>query len=50
MSDEWACHNVCNDVYLLIRMTKPIDWRGSALGDVRAFPEDAKKMVGFQLR
>jgi phage-related protein len=31
-------------------MMKPIDWRGSALVDVRAFPDDAKKVAGFQLR
>jgi len=31
-------------------MTKPIDWRGSALDDVRTFPADAKKVAGFQLR
>lgn len=45
-----GCYTSRSDVYLFIRMTKPIDWRGSALDDVRAFPEDAKKVAGFQLR
>jgi phage-related protein len=31
-------------------MTKPIDWRGSSLDDLRAFPDDAKRQAGFQLR
>lgn len=31
-------------------MSKPIDWRGSALRDLKAFPEDAKRAAGFQLR
>jgi phage-related protein len=29
---------------------KPIDWRGSALKDLQAFPDDAKHKAGFQLR
>ncbi len=31
-------------------MTKPIDWRGSSLKDLQAFPDDAKHKAGFQLR
>lgn len=31
-------------------MSKPIDWRGSALRDLKAFPEDAKRAAGYQLR
>src|SRR5258708_16443101 len=27
-------------------MDKPIDWRGSSLDDLRAFPETARKMAG----
>ena len=29
---------------------KPIAWIGSALSDLRAFPADAKRLAGFQLR
>jgi len=29
---------------------KSIDWRGSALKDLQAFPDDAKHKAGFQLR
>jgi len=29
---------------------KPLFWLGSALGDLRAFPEDARRIAGFQLR
>jgi phage-related protein len=28
---------------------KPIEFRGSALGDLRAFPQAARRAVGFQL-
>lgn len=31
-------------------MSKPIDWRGSALDDLKTFPDDAKRVAGFQLR
>lgn len=31
-------------------MSKPIDWRGSSLDDLRDFPDDAKSVAGFQLR
>ena len=31
-------------------MTKPIDWRGSALRDLQDFPDDAKRQAGYQLR
>lgn len=31
-------------------MTKPINWRGSSLDDLRAFPDDAKRNAGYQLR
>ena len=31
-------------------MTKPIDWRGSSLKDLQAFPDDAKHSAGYQLR
>ena len=31
-------------------MPKPIDWRGSSLEDLKAFPDDAKRVAGFQLR
>ncbi len=31
-------------------MTKPIDWRGSSLKDLQAFPDDAKHKAGYQLR
>lgn len=37
-------------VYLLIQMMKPIDWRGSSFDDLRAFPDDAKRNAGYQLR
>jgi phage-related protein len=29
---------------------KPILWAGSALNDLRAFPEDARRIAGFELR
>jgi phage-related protein len=29
---------------------KPIIWIGSALDDLRAFPEDARRVAGFELR
>ncbi len=29
---------------------KPLVWVGSSLGDLRAFPADAKRLAGFQLR
>ena len=29
---------------------KPIDWRGSSFDDLRAFPDDAKRNAGYQLR
>jgi len=31
-------------------MMKPIDWRGSSFDDLRAFPDDAKRNAGYQLR
>lgn len=31
-------------------MSKPIDWRGSSLDDLRDFPDGAKSIAGFQLR
>ena len=31
-------------------MTKPIDWRGSSFADLCAFPDDAKRNAGYQLR
>ncbi|PYP99971.1 MAG: hypothetical protein DMF83_29325 [Acidobacteria bacterium] len=31
-------------------MDKPIIWIGSALDDLRAFPEDARRVAGFELR
>ena len=31
-------------------MTKPVDWRGSALRDLQDFPDDAKRQAGYQLR
>ncbi|MGZ5079185.1 MAG: type II toxin-antitoxin system RelE/ParE family toxin [Usitatibacter sp.] len=31
-------------------MHKPIDWRGSSLEDLRAFPEAARRDAGYQLR
>lgn len=31
-------------------MAKPIDWRGSSLKDLQAFPDDAKHRAGYQLR
>ena len=31
-------------------MAKPIDWRGSSFDDLRAFPDDAKRNAGYQLR
>jgi phage-related protein len=30
-------------------LEKPIAWLGSALADVRAFPEDARREAGYQL-
>ena len=29
---------------------KPIDWLGSSLEDVRRFPDDARRLIGTQLR
>jgi phage-related protein len=29
---------------------KPLSWVGSSLSDVRAFPEDARRIAGYQLR
>ena len=29
---------------------KPLVWVGSSLDDLRAFPEDARRLAGFQLR
>jgi phage-related protein len=29
---------------------KPILWAGSSLNDLRAFPEDARRIAGFELR
>ena len=31
-------------------MVKPIVWVGSSLNDLRAFPEDARRVAGFELR
>jgi phage-related protein len=31
------------------RAEKPVGWRGSALGDLRAFPEEARREAGYQL-
>ena len=31
-------------------MDKPIDWRGSSLENLRAFPEFARRDAGYQLR
>ncbi len=31
-------------------MTKQIDWRGSSFDDLCAFPDDAKRNAGYQLR
>ena len=31
-------------------MIKPIDWRGRSFDDLRAFPDDAKRNAGYQLR
>lgn len=31
-------------------MGKPIDWRGSSLDDLKQFPDDAKRLAGYQLR
>ena len=28
---------------------KPLDWLGSALDDVREFPDDARQRAGFEL-
>ena len=39
-----------NRVYNYLYMIKLIDWRGSALDDLRAFPDDAKRSAGYQLR
>lgn len=38
------------DVHLFVQMAKPIDWRGSSFDDLRAFPDDAKRNAGYQLR
>jgi len=29
---------------------KPLRWVGSSLADLRAFPDDAKRLAGYQLR
>lgn len=31
------------------RAEKPVEWRGSSLDDLRAFPDDARRDAGFQL-
>ncbi|MCC7328054.1 MAG: type II toxin-antitoxin system RelE/ParE family toxin [Burkholderiales bacterium] len=31
-------------------MDKPIDWRGTAFDDLKAFPDDARKQAGRELR
>ena len=31
-------------------MDKPILWVGASLDDIRAFPEDARRITGFELR
>jgi phage-related protein len=31
-------------------VAKPITWFGSSLEDIRAFPEEARRSAGFQLR
>ncbi|MCC6868474.1 MAG: type II toxin-antitoxin system RelE/ParE family toxin [Burkholderiales bacterium] len=31
-------------------MNKPIDWRGTALDDLKAFPDHARKQAGRELR
>lgn len=31
-------------------MDKPLIWLGSARSDLRAFPQDARRVAGFQLR
>jgi phage-related protein len=31
------------------RLEKPIQWRGSSYVDLLAFPEDARRIAGFQL-
>src|SRR6266571_2452034 len=37
--------------YILPRVSdKPLVWLGSSLADLRAFPEDARRIAGFQLR
>jgi len=37
-------------MYNYLYMVKPIDWRGSSFDDLRAFPDDAKRTAGYQLR
>jgi len=31
-------------------LEKPLCWLGSSLGDIRGFPEDARRAAGYQLR
>jgi len=37
-------------MYNYLYMIKPIDWRGNSFADLRAFPDDAKRNAGYQLR
>src|SRR5574338_276060 len=45
--------NSCADIQIQAYCTmpdKPLRWVGSSLADLRAFPDDAKRMAGYQLR
>ena len=37
-------------MYIINRAAKPIVWLGTALEDLRAFPDDARSRAGYQLR
>lgn len=44
----WRIGATPNGMYNYLYMTKPIDWRGSAFDDLRAFPDDAKRNAGYK--
>jgi Phage-related protein len=36
-------------IYILTEAYKPLRWVGSSLNDLRTFPEDARRRIGYQL-
>ena len=48
--EDRVCTNISVVVYRWGMVEKPLVWVGSALEDVRAFPDDARRQTGYQLR